>query len=376
MRKLIGFIFILAMILSTLCFSAYADSNVTWNPNDKGSNFVFSDSSLLNVSKNADSYQSIRATTGKASGKWYWEVTVGNIGGAGGDFYDIGIATKDFNLNTNTGSSLYVAAYGNAGMKRGFGKDGQAGSYATFTTNDTISVLLDLDNHTISFWKNGVSQGQFSNSLSQSEWYPMLYMYPINSSATTNFGATTFKYSIPSGYLPFDNSQQALPAPTNLIATANNSQVSLSWSTVIGATSYNVKRSTTAGGPYTTIASNITGATYADSNVSSGNTYYYVVTTVASSGESSNSNEASANIAASNNAILEVTMTNGTIKEYDMTGAELDSFLTWYDDRSNGTGKSYFTITKKYNIKPYLSRKEYLPFDKILNFEVKEYRDN
>ena len=43
--------------------------------------------------------------------------------------------------------------------------------------------------------------------------------------------------------------------PTGLTATAGDQQVSLSWNAVPAATSYNVKRSTTNGGPYLTIAS-------------------------------------------------------------------------------------------------------------------------
>ena len=43
--------------------------------------------------------------------------------------------------------------------------------------------------------------------------------------------------------------------PTGLTATAGNQQVTLGWNAVPAATSYNVKRSTTSGGPYTTIAS-------------------------------------------------------------------------------------------------------------------------
>ncbi|MCA1607668.1 MAG: hypothetical protein LC775_19875, partial [Acidobacteria bacterium] len=39
-------------------------------------------------------------------------------------------------------------------------------------------------------------------------------------------------------------------APTGLTATAGNAQVALSWTASSGATSYNVKRSTTSGGPY------------------------------------------------------------------------------------------------------------------------------
>ncbi|MFA9466780.1 MAG: hypothetical protein ACERKN_21175 [Velocimicrobium sp.] len=76
-----------------------------------------------------------------------------------------------------------------------------------------------------------------------------------------------------------------------------------------------------------------------------------------------------------NSAILEVTMTNGTIKEYSLTNIELEGFLTWYDNRSGGTGKSYYRIPQKSNVKPFLSRKEYLSFDKIYSFEVKDYNE-
>lgn len=74
-----------------------------------------------------------------------------------------------------------------------------------------------------------------------------------------------------------------------------------------------------------------------------------------------------------NSAILEITMTNGTIKEYSLTNTELEAFLTWYDNRSDGIGKSYYLIPKKSNVEPFLSRKEYLSFDKIYSFEVKDY---
>ena len=90
--------------------------------------------------------------------------------------------------------------------------------------------------------------------------------------------------------------EEELSAPTNLSAEAGNTQISLNWNAVNGAASYNVKRSETSGGPYTTISS-VSGSaiTYNDSNVEPGKTYYYVVTAVSASGkESPNSNEASA----------------------------------------------------------------------------------
>lgn len=81
--------------------------------------------------------------------------------------------------------------------------------------------------------------------------------------------------------------------PTGLTATPGNAQVSLSWTASSGATSYNVKRSTTSGGPYTTIASPST-TSYTDTGLTNGTTYYYVVAAVNSAGSSANSSQVSA----------------------------------------------------------------------------------
>ncbi len=82
--------------------------------------------------------------------------------------------------------------------------------------------------------------------------------------------------------------------PTSLVATGGNGQVSLSWTAAPNATSYNVKRATTSGGPYSLVMSGVTGTTYVDSTVSQNTTYYYVVTGVSATSESAPSNEASA----------------------------------------------------------------------------------
>jgi fibronectin type 3 domain-containing protein len=84
--------------------------------------------------------------------------------------------------------------------------------------------------------------------------------------------------------------------PTGLTATAGLRLVNLDWNdnTEPDLDGYNVKRSTTPGGPYTQIDT-VTISSYTDNNVTGGTTYYYVVTAFdTGSRESGNSNEASA----------------------------------------------------------------------------------
>jgi fibronectin type 3 domain-containing protein len=87
-------------------------------------------------------------------------------------------------------------------------------------------------------------------------------------------------------------------APTGLTATAGNAQVALSWTASTGATSYNVKRSTVTGGPYTKISSP-TATNFTDTGLANGTKYFYVVSAVNAAGEGANSTEASATPTAS-----------------------------------------------------------------------------
>lgn len=108
--------------------------------------------------------------------------------------------------------------------------------------------------------------------------------------------------SAPSGYdYAFDTSIAGevnlvvrLTAPTNLMAMATNLQINLNWNSVGGASSYNLKRGTTSGGPYPTVFSGLTATNYADTAVTNAVNYFYVVSAVGAGGESTNSLQASA----------------------------------------------------------------------------------
>jgi fibronectin type 3 domain-containing protein len=122
--------------------------------------------------------------------------------------------------------------------------------------------------------------------------------------------------------------------PANLAAAGGNNQVTLAWNARGGATSYNVKRATVSGGPYTVLSSPgaVTGTSFIDATAVNNTAYYYVISAATAYGESENSAEVSATAsctpppAAGNNgplcagATLELTASTVPDATYAWTG--------------------------------------------------------
>jgi beta-galactosidase len=108
----------------------------------------------------------------------------------------------------------------------------------------------------------------------------------------------------------------ALPppaVPAGLAAVGGNAEATVTWDVVPGATTYNLLRSMTKGGPYTLLAGNIGSLNlgYVDNSVTNLVTYYYVVT-ANGNGTSGNSKEVGATPAAIVDG-LTATAANGQI---------------------------------------------------------------
>ncbi|HVU18608.1 MAG TPA: malectin domain-containing carbohydrate-binding protein [Candidatus Didemnitutus sp.] len=125
-----------------------------------------------------------------------------------------------------------------------------------------------------------------------------------NYSDTSVTNGTTYYYKVAAvnsaGVSALSNETSAMPhvvppASPTLTAVAGFGNVALSWNASQGATSYNLYRSTSAGGEGSTAyVSGLTATTYTDSSVTAGTTYYYKVAAVNAAGSSAQSNEASA----------------------------------------------------------------------------------
>lgn len=117
----------------------------------------------------------------------------------------------------------------------------------------------------------------------------------VQYTSCTNAPSTT---TPPPVYPPSNGGGSAPAAPTNLSASAaSSSQIDLSWTSSLNATSYDVFRSTSSGftpGSGNQIASGVTTATYDDTGLAASTTYYYLVEAVDIYGTSGPSNQASA----------------------------------------------------------------------------------
>jgi fibronectin type 3 domain-containing protein len=162
----------------------------------------------------------------------------------------------------------------------------------------------------------------------------------------------------------------SVPAvPTGLAATAGNAQVSLSWNASSGATSYDVKRSTTTGGPYTQISSP-SSTSFTDTGLTNGTKYFYVVSASNSAGQSANSAERSATpalaapatptglAAGAGNAQITLTWnasasaTSYQLKRSTASGAETQIAAptsTTFTDAGLANGTKYFYVVSAVN---------------------------
>jgi hypothetical protein len=176
---------------------------VTWDTVNKGTGVTLSNGNLTAVIPNSNN--AVRASTGKTSGKWYWEISFSALSNA-----HLGIVNSLYNLSAYavTGANARVYYNGN-GLKYPEG----ASYGAPYAGSDIIGVSLNVDDGTLEFYKNGVSQGvSHTNIKTMGEVYPFVTSgsSTVGNTNTANFGATQFAYPIPEGFRSYDNSQPVL----------------------------------------------------------------------------------------------------------------------------------------------------------------------
>jgi hypothetical protein len=149
--------------------------------------------------------RSARATFGMSSGKWYWEATTTNT-----ISNHVGIAKSGMNLTNYPGADANGWSHGLNGYKYNNGSATLYGS--SFSVGDVIGTAFDADAGTLTFYKNGVSEGTAFTSLTSGPYFPVVGTNGTGGALSFNFGQRPFAYTAPSGFKALCDTN--LPAPT------------------------------------------------------------------------------------------------------------------------------------------------------------------
>jgi hypothetical protein len=178
----------------------------TWSATDKDTSITLSNGDL---SATASSYQvAVRATIGKTTGRWYWEVTAESTSSSG--YASAGVLMMSAQLTYGLGNSVAPGA--------GYNVTGTLSTSMTnvmgcaFSTGNVIGVALDLDTNVVYFSLDGVwqgggdpdgSKGGIVLSTGQSV-FPAVSL-GSGDVLTANFGQSSFAHSPPSGFSAVSN---------------------------------------------------------------------------------------------------------------------------------------------------------------------------
>ena len=180
--------------------------------------------SLRNGNLTAIGNTSTAGVTGSisvSSGKWYFEMT------AGSDKDIAGIWPTSKPISGFPGSTADSYGYFGSGVSLWSGSGYTYGS--SFSAGDIIGVALDLDNGSLVFYKNNVSQGTAFTGL-VGGFRPSFRAGRDDtaSTATVNFGQHSFSYAPPAGFSPLATS--FLPEPSGLAKNPSKAFDILLWS--------------------------------------------------------------------------------------------------------------------------------------------------
>jgi len=163
----------------------------TLNPLDKTAAVTLSNGNLQALLNGINYFA--KSTIAISSGKWYWEVT------ASATAEDmIGITKADVATTGYFGSQATSYGYYKTNGNKFNSATGTAYG-ATYASGDIIGVALDLDAGTLTYYKNGVSQGTAFTGLSGT-FFAGVSTAGTGGTQTINFGQRAFAYTAPSGF--------------------------------------------------------------------------------------------------------------------------------------------------------------------------------
>ncbi|OXS65762.1 hypothetical protein B1B04_24805 [Lysinibacillus sp. KCTC 33748] len=188
---------------------------VTLDLINKGSNVTLKNDNMTAVI--TDAFGTARASIGRSSGKWYYEITFESLNNAMVNVITSASVGTTYNLTTSRGY------YSLTGTKWS-GTQSISLPYGTaFKAGDTVGINLNLDDGVLTFYVNGVNQGvAFTDLETLGTLFPAITSASSTGgcTATFNFGATPFKYhptDIKYKTLSYDGSRMINPTNKTFI---------------------------------------------------------------------------------------------------------------------------------------------------------------
>lgn len=177
-------------------------TEVTWNPSDKSASISLSGANLIATRDAGTTHVSVRATQGRATGKYYFELH----SLSGGDTI-VGVAASTLSLSSYAGGDAASYGYYRVNGQKLYAAAGSAFG-ATWSNGDKIGVAVDLDAGKLWFSKNGAWQGSGDPAAGTSPafsglagtYFPVLSLYAAPAVAEGRFKVTDFTYPPPSGF--------------------------------------------------------------------------------------------------------------------------------------------------------------------------------
>ena len=182
------------------------------NPLSSYSTIALSEGNLK-ASESANVGRTAFSSIALQSGKWYFEAYVQTAG----TYVGIGLSDDSYTGSSYTGDSANSYGYlSHTGNK--YNNGAAVGYGATFTAGDIVSAAFDVTTGTLTFYKNGVSQGTAFTSISLEQFFTVTSRNGViianfgqdssfagnhateNSNADGN-GHGSFAYAPPSGFL-------------------------------------------------------------------------------------------------------------------------------------------------------------------------------
>jgi hypothetical protein len=189
----------------------------TLNPLDNGGLSLANGNLDLTATSSAD--LSVRADFAMTSGKWYWEVTATDLVAASSTRRStIGVALLTGALPAYVGDNARSWGYINHDGRK-ITNNSPEGYGATWATGAVIGVSFDADTGSLTFYKNGTSQGTAYTGLASGSYAPVFNVASGSAAVSINFGQRAFAYTAPSGFRPL------IKAPGTVLTLTDNSQL-------------------------------------------------------------------------------------------------------------------------------------------------------